>query len=296
MPRRRSGGKRVDLREGVRGRLSARLAVVHRSAEALIHQGSASAERIHRFHSELRRLRVECRVWRRGLTPVQVEHGRSLDRRLSELARRVGEVRDSDVHLELLRKVADPKERPRVRERREEIQRRLADDARIGRELLRAYLLAEMEAGLFEEVRSSIALPGAYGRYTLTPSRLHEEVLRLQERLQRALKRANRRLSVKRAHRLRILLRRARYLFEFLQTVPGANPHPYPDRLVRLQRLLGRLHDLDLLDDWVEGLPTELRQSSWAGELRRQHRTTRRELAPEIGRKPVRVAVRGLSD
>jgi CHAD domain-containing protein len=284
----------VDLRRGVGQRVSARLAVVERAADALIRHGSPSEERIHRFHSELRRLRVESRVWRSGLSPAQVELLTGLDRRLAELARRVGEVRDADVHLNLLGKVGRPDEPDRTRRHREELYRRLQDDARIGRELLRAYLRAEIEAGVFAELRGTLAREGSNERRPLSTGRVRDEVARVSERLERATRRAARRPSVKRAHRLRILLRRARYLLEFLATVPGADPPRYPGRLVRLQRTLGRVHDLDLLEDWVDGLAPELKGSPWARELRATHRASRRQLRSELGRGSIRSAVRAL--
>lgn len=285
------GTTEPDLRDAVAARLRARLAVLERAIDDLLRHAHPSAERLHRLHRELRRLRVEYRLWRRSLPPRAAEQGEALDHRVAELARRVGEVRDSDVHLEMTLRPGGRSEPAVTRRHREELARRLRDDARIGRELLRAYLRAEREAGLLTELTSSWERsPGRVGR-PLTTSSVHAETVRLRARLVRALRRARRKPNVERAHRLRIVLRRSRYLFEFLATVPGAALGRYPVRLVRLQQRLGRVHDLDLLYDWVAGLAPELRESPWAVELGRRRKEARAELEAELGRRSLRASV-----
>ena len=287
----RRGASEPDLRGAIAARLRARLAVLERAIDDLLHRAHPSAERLHRLHRELRRLRVEYRLWRSSLPPAAAEQGDALDHRVAELARRVGEVRDSDVHLEMMLRPGARSEPTGTRRHRDELARRLRDDARIGRELLRAYLRAEQEAGLLHELSSSLErAAGRVGR-PLTTSSVHAETVRLRVRLVRALRRARRKPSVERAHRLRILLRRSRYLGEFLATVPGAALGRYPVRLVRLQQQLGRVHDLDLLYEWVAGLAPELRDSPWARELGKRRKEARAELETELGRRALRASV-----
>jgi CHAD domain-containing protein len=279
-----------DLAEAIGARLRARLAVLQRSLDQVVLDGYPSPERLHRLHADLRRLRVEYRLMATGFSPTLRGHARALDRRLSELARRVGEVRDSDVQLHLLEEAARHESSGSLRFAHEELLRRFADDARTGRELLRAYVRAEHEAELLEALTRSLDEPG---RSSFPPARLERRLTRDRERLRRAFKKARRKPSVPRSHRLRIRLRRLRYLTELMGTLPGPRPPPYPTRLIRLQRDLGRVHDLDLLIDWMDGLPPGVRDSEWARGLRREQHEARRALRAELDRGAVRAAIRG---
>jgi CHAD domain-containing protein len=285
-------GSDAALAEALRSRLGARLAVVQRSLDQVVLDSYPSPERLHRLHADLRRLRVEYRVLSGRFPSALKGHARALDRRLAELARRVGEVRDSDVQLHLLEEAARREGSRSLRFSHEELLRRFADDARTGRELLRAYVRAEHESELLEELGRTIESGRPVGG-SLSPRLLERVLDRERDRLARAFRRARRRPSVPRTHRLRIRLRRYRYLLELVGTLPGPPPESYPARLDRLQRDLGRVHDLDLLTDWIDGLPPEVRDAEWARGLRREHREARRELRNDLDRGSVKAAIRG---
>jgi CHAD domain-containing protein len=269
----------AELRGRLAARLRERVGLLERSLEGLLAAGPPTPERIHRSHGEIRRTRAELRIWRRIVSPARAERMRALDRRLAELARRVGEVRDIDVRIALLEGVgaAEAQETPGQRRLRNAVLVQLRDEGAIGRELLRAYARAEREAGLFLQLREALGA-AAPGRARVAGGPVRAERARLEARLRRSWRRARRRLSVKRAHRLRILLRRARTTHAFLRALPAAVMPPYPGRLVRLQRALGRVHDLDLISDWLEELAPELGASAWAERLREERRTERRAL------------------
>ncbi len=129
-------------------RLAARDTEVAGAARAFLGLPDPTPEQVHRLHAELRRLRVEHRLFRSLLRPDGTDRARALDRRLAEVARRVGTVRDADVELHLLEPT--PRGTRSAAASPGDLVRRLRDDARIGRELLRAYLQAELRAGLFE--------------------------------------------------------------------------------------------------------------------------------------------------
>jgi CHAD domain-containing protein len=282
-----------DLPGAVRSRLRARVAVVARSLDQVILDSYPSPERLHRLHSDLRRLRVEYRILRDRFPPSVRGHARSLDRRMGELSRRVGEVRDADVQLHLIEEAARAEGSSQLRFSHEELLRRFGDDARTGRELLRAYVRAEHESELLVEIGRTLEPAAAGPANHLTRAILDHVLERERGRLRRTFKRARRRPSVPRTHGLRIRLRRYRYLLELVGTLPGPRPERYAPRLVQLQRDLGHVHDLDLLIDWIDGLPPEVRSAEWAQALRREHWEARRELRKDLDRGSVRAAMRG---
>jgi CHAD domain-containing protein len=206
----------------------------------------------------------------------------------------VGEVRDFDVHLSLLDQVDARDEPSAVRGHREELVRRLADDARIGRELLRAYVRAERDAGLLSELEHTLSRTVTAGRPALGTAWIGRQLDARRAPLARAFRRAARRPTMGRAHRLRVQLRRTRYLFEFLATVGGVSTVRYPRRLADLQQRLGKVHDLDLLVEWVEGLSSDLRDAPWAKGLRGRRKVERRKLREELERRSLRDVIRRL--
>ncbi len=270
-------------------RLAARDTEVAGAARAFLGLPDPTPEQVHRLHAELRRLRVEHRLFRSLLRPDGTDRARALDRRLAEVARRVGTVRDADVELHLLEPT--PRGTRSAAASPGDLVRRLRDDARIGRELLRAYLQAELRAGLFEGLGATLAQPLDRKAAARFPE---AEVERARRRLLRAFKRARRQLSERRAHLLRVQLRRTRYLMEFLGTVPGAGRGEYPKRLARLQHQLGRLHDLDVLHGWIEGLAPALQRSEWARRTDAVREATRQRVRRELDRTALKEGLRSL--
>lgn len=271
-------------------RIGERDGLVVTSIQEFVVSSDPSVERLHRLHAALRRLRVEYRLWRELLPAAAAQRAVAFDRRLAEVARRVGEVRDADVQLQLLEAAPDAARSPD--DPPAEHLGRLRDDARIGRELVRAYLQAELHAGLFDGLRTMLDVAPTRTALDRFPEAALE---RMRRRLLRSLRRARARLSPQRAHFLRLRLRRSRYLMDFLGSFPELSRGAFPDRLVRLQRLLGRLHDLDLLADWIEGLAEKHREAGWAVHLLDEQKATRMRIRKELDRKALRIAVRGLA-
>ncbi len=256
------------------------LAAARRTVAEFRRDPAPDPEAVHRLHVELRRLRAAGRIARRGLRrgPAR-RHRQVLERRLAAIARSVGEIRDLDQ--KVLRVGTPPRGRepPRERRRREELLDRLRDEARIGREIVKARLRAE--EGLFEELArrpppSALrAVPGLRSR-------------RRPRRLAAAYRRARRRPGTERIHRLRIRLREHRHRSELLREgAPGPPTAAFPAGLHRLLHRLGRVHDLALLWSWLtteEPLPPE---GVWGRELHSELRAERRRLAAELRRPSV---------
>ena len=251
------------------------LPAVRREAGKVVEQTRPTPATLHRLHRDLRRLRVGLALWQ------EIGNGRSpsrlpgLDRRLRHLAQLVGQVRDRDVAVALLAEVDHAAGSHAERERLDRYRARLRDDAGIGRELLRAYLRSERAAGLLDEVARTLE-----GRpRTPAGSRLHRLLdshhTELHEKVVRAHRRARRRPSMNRLHRLRIRVRRLRQLTDLAVALDPDGTPAVNGPWRKLQGDLGRLHDLDVL---LQALDPGLEKTRWAKTLRGKRRALRRDV------------------
>jgi CHAD domain-containing protein len=236
-------------------------------------------EGLHELHRSMRRLRHALGFWTRLLRPGDRSLLKPLDRRLGRLARLVGRVRDRDVMLALIEggSLAAPKpvDAPMVAR----LRARWRDDARTGRELLRVFLRSERDAHLFEQLAATLTLLPRSGAPKNLPVLLDEEEATRREQIRVAHRRARRKASASRFHRLRIQVRRLRHLSELRGALDPEHPALPPPVVRRLQSQLGRLHDLDLV---LEGLGSGLTRSEWGKALRRERRRLRRSIDTTI--------------
>lgn len=257
------------------------LAEVARQTDELVRHPGPSSERVHQLHRAMRRLRVGLELWGRLLRATDRAEVEVLARRLKRLARLVGEVRDRDIVLDLL-------ERPHPRGIGEsELRRfhrflgRLRDDARTARELLRAFLTTERDAGFFENLRRALDLPPRRGGLRDLDRLMAEENRERYAKVHRAHRRASARPSSERLHGLRIRLRQFRHVSELTRAVAPVAAHPVPAVFRRLQDQLGKLHDLDVA---LATLDPDLERSPWAAQLRELRRKARTATRGELGR------------
>ncbi|NNN17859.1 MAG: CHAD domain-containing protein [Thermoplasmata archaeon] len=270
------------------------------ATDRVIQRPHPTAEDLHDLHRNLRRLRtltgVAARVGRRA--------GRrawpALDGRLRRATQLVGEVRDLDVALTLVDRFlgGSPPSESNEDSALWTLRRRLRDDTRTGRELLRATLRAERQGGLFEEV--AVALGGSITAPTTEAiARGLEEERRLLERsARRARKRSMRRPSPERLHEVRVRVRRWRYLSDLQDALQGTPSSTFPRRLASIQRRLGELHDRDVLAQQLDALDPNHRREPWARAFHEEHRRMRHELIRELKGLHLRHhrTVRGVSD
>ncbi len=226
-----------------------------------------AAEALHRLHRDLRQLRVGLGVWTRASSKGRQETLRDYDRRLKHLARLVGGVRDRDVALTLLSDA--PRDLP-SRERRalRRLRVHLTDDARIGRELIRASLRTERDLGLFEGIREGFqTLPSA--RRALALGRYLEEVHQEgREAVRLAHRKARRKPTSRRLHTLRIRVRSWRHLSDLAAAINPSYGLAEARPLRSLQARLGRLHDLDVVED----LTAKSAPPTWNRAIRKERR------------------------
>ncbi|MFZ0830157.1 MAG: CHAD domain-containing protein [Thermoplasmata archaeon] len=238
-------------------------------------------ETLHRLHRDLRELRVTHRL----LVPAPKgdAHNDVTDQRLRRLAGLVGEVRDRDVAIAILLRSGGGIEG----KLRQSLQARLRHEGQVGRELLRAAARAELERHLLQAVIrdvSSARVPG--------PSQLRREMAAALARhhatVVRSFHRGLKKPSTRRLHRLRIALRNARALRILVGRVTGHSANSVPADLDKLQRALGRLHDLDMVAERIASLPSGENLDRWERQWRKARKTERIRALARMQRKRTR--------
>ena len=255
----------------LRAELLRTVASLERRIGAGLGHPTLDPEEIHEIHRELRRLTSGLGVWSQLVAPGRAAGVRETASRIRRLARLVGRARDRDVTAGLL---AVSGRSPRGGDPRDgwnEFLGRFREDAHTGRELLRAFLRSERQAGLFERVRALLGDPtradAARGLHRILAA---ERRLR-QGKVRKAHRKARRDPTSERLHRLRIRIRQWRHLatLESTARVPVSRP---PPSWRSLQDRLGRLHDLDIA---LATIPGELNGAAPARRLRNRRRELR---------------------
>ncbi len=234
-----------------------------------------SGREIHDLHRELRARRVDLELLLRLLPAKARGKARAERQRVVQLARRVGELRDRTVVGELL-------DRPEISTRIPSVTMELARhllrrEEEVGRVLLRSLLgHPALRSGLRWERTAwdRLKVPSPSLRRALEQERRFRS-----RRVRRAWKRARRRPSSRRLHRLRRALRNRALLEGTLDpSAPGAPP-PRRGSPAWVQRELGRLHDLEMLRRWVLRLPAPSEEDLADALRREEHRHLVRALA-----------------
>ncbi|HTT17092.1 MAG TPA: CHAD domain-containing protein [Thermoplasmata archaeon] len=251
----------------------------HRLAVVLGRTG-IEVEEIHEIHRDLRRLASGLTVWSRLVPAADAAASLEAARRTRRLSRLVGRVRDRDVTTALLAPVARRRVANGTGGAWTAFLVELREDTHIQRELLRAFLRTERQAGLFERSRALLQLRPRPDAGRGLARILAEERRRRQGRVRRAHRKALRKPSSRRLHRLRIRIRQWRHLLA-LEVAARATRHPPPPSWQRLQDRLGHLHDLDIA---LASLPKELAGSAPARRLREGRRRLRHSVQRSLER------------
>jgi CHAD domain-containing protein len=255
------------------------LAEVAGSVDDVVARAHPTPESLHQLHREMRRLRHALSLWQQLLTTRHQELVRPLDRRLKRLARLVGKVRDRDVMIDLIEGPSLPRPSREDIELLARLRARLRDDARTGRELIRVFLRSERDAHLFEGLRESLELPTRKAPKELLANVLDEEHVRRREGVRVAHRKARRRPSSVRLHRLRIEVRRLRHMTEVRMHLDRGLTRAFPPAVRQLQSRLGRLHDLDVV---LGGLDDDLLSTDGARSLKNERRRVRKMIRTSL--------------
>jgi CHAD domain-containing protein len=237
-------------------------------------------EPLHVLHRDLRRLVVWFRPWRASISPESRKLAKVVQTRVNSFARLCGQVRDRDVGLSVLPS-APRKSRAIGPEGIQKARSRLRREARAGRRKLARLAGALMEdhtfqalGGLVREAHEA-SDPNSWARQT------EAEFLRRVDEVSRSLDRAVARVSTPRLHDLRKELREMRLYGE---TLTASRPPESAEPLVRLQRDLGKLHDLDQVIQWIRPDQDAPDVAAWTAAVRAHRRRQRRRIRVRLGR------------
>jgi CHAD domain-containing protein len=204
-----------------------------------------TSEPLHDVRVAIRRMLSLLRAFRKHLPEGP---RREIEELLAEISEELGPVRDLDVWVDLLQSA--PVQSKLARSRlypaylRHHQQRRQLVHATV-RRCLRGPHFASQRLKINRLLREELprliktAPPGSLPKLAAT---------QFGKALRRALKQGRLRHSAspKKLHQLRIILRKARYLAEFFAPVLGADTAKLVKRMRRVERMVARIHDLDM--------------------------------------------------
>ena len=252
---------------------------VTKAVDQVVASAHPSAAGLHRLHRQMRRLRTGLSLWEALLPSAERELLHPLDVRIKRLSRLVGRIRDRDIALSLLQRFDGRRARHRDLLRVTRYRIRVQEDARTGRELLRAFLRSERQARLLDDVGERLRSLPRSGSFRDPHRAVVLAHARTYDRLMRAHRQARRRPTMERLHRLRITIRRARQVSDLAAALDPRHERGFAPSLTRLQKKLGDLHDFDMV---LVGLDDEVRKTAWADALRNERRRHRREVLKTI--------------
>jgi len=248
---------------------------VTKAVDQVVAAAHPSAASLHRLHRQMRRLRTGLALWETLLPNAERGLLHPLDVRIKRLSRLVGRIRDRDIALSLLQRFDGRRAGHRDLLHVTRYRIRVQDDARTGRELLRAFLRSERQARLLDDLGERLRSLPRSGSFRDPRRAVALARTRMYDKLRRAHRQARRRPSMERLHRLRIRIRRARQFSDLAAALDPHHARGFASSLTRLQKNLGDLHDFDMI---LVGLDDEVRRTAWADALRDERRRRRREI------------------
>jgi len=269
--------------ERVARQIAAILEEVTRAVNHVVDSPHPTPTSLHQLHRQMRRLRTGLALWEALLPSGERELVHPLDVRVKRLSRLVGRLRDRDIAISLLDRFEGRHGSARDLERIDRYRTRVQEDARTGRELLRAYLRSEREARLLEDLGERLRSLPRSGSFRNPHKAIALAHARTHDNLRRAHQKALRRPTMERLHRLRIRIRRARQFSDLAVALDPRHERALPVTLTRLQKELGDLHDLDMI---LVGLDKEVLKTAWAEALADERRKRRRAILTTLKARP----------
>lgn len=245
------------------------------------------------------RSRVATRRLRAVLPLVDSPVGRKLSRTMRHLTQALGPVRELDVTLDIIDRLDAQRELPRTAAAA--LRQAILEERRA----LQAALVDEIDHAGLHKLKKKIgaelrAHPGRPKTATDTPMRIADALARVHrraERLRTAIDSAAGLYLPDRLHAVRIGVKKLRYAMEVLRELRRSRATARIAALKRVQDLLGRMHDLEVLiarTRAVQGSPhaPNLRVSAELDRLVRRLETECRQLHGQyVAARPALLAI-----
>jgi len=220
---------------------------------------AGDVDSVHRLRVASRRLREALPAVGVGRT-VQDDRLRRVQRQVRRLTRALGGVRELDVALGLLEGFASA--RPDLRADFEPLRQSIE----VERTARRARMLGELErldpAALSQRISQLVTETDTREHHALGRRRLADQLRARADRVRREIAAAGLVYAPYRLHPIRIAAKKMRYALELAREFHGVPTLALTRRVKRVQDLLGRLHDLEVLAGWLAtmaALPAERR-------------------------------------
>lgn len=219
-------------------------------------------EAVHKARVAVRILRSQLRTFGRLLAgdPPQSEQ-------LRDLGRELGEVRDREVLLDLLRSETEdlPAEDRRAAG---ETLRRLESEVEEARERLTEFMDSDSYVELIDGLVRFAHSPAFNELAELPASQVAVELARRPwRRLRKAVQELPDSPEPDQLHRIRILAKRTRYAAEAVTPVVGKRAERFAKAAAALQSVLGEYHDAMTAESWLRSAAGSGRRAFVAGEL-----------------------------
>jgi CHAD domain-containing protein len=220
--------------------------------EAMPAAQAGDSRSVHQARVATRRLREALPVLRSSMDAQAL---RTVRQQVRQITRALGPVRELDVALQHLEEVGTSRavSRRAVARVRQAITRE--------RTARRRDLLASISPGKIEKLRQRLGQASAAPappRSGAAIDEAHAQVARRADRLARAIHRAGGLYVPERLHAVRIAAKKLRYALEIERELQRSRSTARITQLKRLQDLLGRLHDFEVLIGLTRAVQTDL--------------------------------------
>lgn len=264
---------------------------VEERLQAISRARGLGVEDVHDLRSDLRRLRIWFRPWRRMLTRGSASLGKDIDRQVAELARLSGDVRDRDIGLELLKPPSKLSAVVRRNRYLKAAQETLAKEGKKGRRLLVRSATVMLDAQTLPALRMLVTQLRTASLAFSCERSLVRESEQCQRRVIRSFDRAVARPTIQRLHELRIALREVRI---YQEAVPPRVGMGFNRPAERLQRRLGELHDLDVLCERLRSLTPSAGLLTWSERVESERDQQLRRVTRNLRRARMHGVVRSI--
>jgi len=218
-------------------------------------------EYIHRMRVATRRMRSALSIFKRCFPKKEFQ---DIDRDVRKVTRALGEARDLDVQLDVLREAEAQFNTPRLLPGLKRLELRLTQKRAEAQQHVISAMDRLLVDRLLERLQAWYAplLDAAAGVYLYAPALYQLAFESVQARVKELLGHVpyiSDPANVLELHAMRISAKRLRYTLEAFDDLYGANLKPFINQTRKFQDMLGDIHDADV---WIELIPRFIQEEN----------------------------------